>query len=227
MMRPDEEDQLMPQMPADPPEAPEAEDMGEAGEPPEDTPADATEDRAEGEDPNEEMQGDAEGGAALAKQSRQALEARIPPQLQSAVERLVLAGTKVMFSPQTHELALSQIQDAKDPARGAATGVAALMSQLVSRTKGALPQPAIPPAANILLMEALAFMDESGQVDLTADMIASATEDLTAYLMQKLGLTPEAVDQAHQVMRAGPAGQTPANNPPPPAAGLVGQAMEG
>ncbi len=195
----------------------------EPGEPPEDTPADATEDRAEGEEPPRGAATE-DGGAQVAREAQQQIEAHIPPQFRAATERLVLAGMKVMFSPQTHELAMRQVQDAEDPAAGAAVGVAALMSQLTARVKGELPQPAIVPAALILLMEALAFLAEAGQVELTDQVVADATQDLAGYLMQKLGLTPDKVAAAQDVMRQG-GGAQPAPEPGLPTGGLIGSQM--
>lgn len=168
------------------------------------------------------------GGAQIAREARQQIEAHIPPQFRAPVERLVLAGMKVMFSPQTHELAMRQVQESEDPAAGAAIGVAALMSQLTSRVKGELPPPAIVPAALILLMEALAFLAEGGQVELTDEVVADATQDLAGYLMQKLGLTPDKVAAAQDVIRQGGAQSAPPAGPPDagmPRSGLIGSQM--
>ena len=168
------------------------------------------------------------GGAQIAREAQQQIEAHIPPQFRAPVERLVLAGMKVMFSPQTHELAMRQVQEAEDPAAGAAVGVAALMSQLTSRVKGELPPPAIVPAALILLMEALAFLAEGGQVELTDEVVADATQDLAGYLMQKLGLTPDKVAAAQDVIRQGGAQSAPPAGPPDagmPRGGLIGSQM--
>lgn len=117
--------------------APETEDMTELNEPPEDTPADTVEDKAEGE-----------GSAPEAAKAK--IEAHIPPEYQSAVERLVLAGMKAMFDPRTHQLMLDELRSQGDDlGKGAAVGIAALISQLLARVKGAMPQPAIVPAALI------------------------------------------------------------------------------
>jgi hypothetical protein len=191
----------------------------------------------------------AEGGAAVTAQAREQLEAHIPPELQSAVERLVLAGRKAMFSQQTNELAMAEVEKHPEgPGAGAAVGVAALMSQLLGRVKGSMPAPAIVPAALILLMDALEFLDEGGVLQATPEVVSDATEDLAAYLMQKFGLTPDKVQEAQQLMQEGVAaregGGAPAAAGPGPAAppgppmpgsgappagqrGLIGQAMRG
>lgn len=180
---------------------PEPEDMAEPDEPPEDTPADMAEDSAE-----------SEGGGDVARQAQDNLEKHVPPQFRSAVERLVLAGKKVMFGEQTHDMAMKEVQNAEDPATGAAMGVAALMSQLTGRAKGPVPQPAIVAAAMILLMEALQFLGEAGQVEVTPDLVSEATQELTGVLMQKLQMTPEKIAQAQEVMRRG-GGQDPGMPP--------------
>jgi len=204
------------------PEMPEAEDAEEPGEPPEDTPADVVEDKAEGEDEG------AEGSAPDAAKAQ--IEAHIPPQFQSAVERLVLAGMKAMFDPRTHQLMLDELRSQGDDlGKGAAVGIAALISQLLARVKGEMPQPAIVPAALILLMEALSFLDEAGQIEATPDVVAEATQDLAGYLMQKLGLTPDKVKEAQAVFaqQGGMGGPMPDEGgaPPMPAAPGEGAPM--
>lgn len=202
--------------------------------PPDEPPRGAVEDEEGGSD-----------GLALADQVIEQLEAHIPPELQSAVERLVLAGKRAMFSPEMNELALKQVEsDPKGPVSGAATGVAALMSQLTMRSKGQMPAPAIVPAALILLMESLKFLAEAGRIELNAQTIEQATTDLSAYLMQKLGLSPEKVAEAQEALRSGgaapqggpmPPGEADPGMPPaaapgpqePPSGGLVNRMMRG
>jgi len=177
------------------------------------------------DDEDDEREG---GGAELARQTREQLEAHIPPEYRAPVERLVLAGMKAMFSPQMQEIAMRQVREAENPAAGAAVGVAALMSQLTSRVKGHLPPPAIVPAALILLTEALAFLDEGGQIELTPEMLAEATQDLSGYLMQKMGLTPDKVAEAQEVIRrsgGNPPGAARPGGAPAPSGGLVGSQM--
>lgn len=189
--------------------APEAEDMAEPAEPPEDASADAAEDMADGK-----------GGESAADESKAQIEAHIPPELKAPVERLVLAGMKAMFHPESHQLMLDELRSQGDDlGKGAAVGVAALMSQLLARVKGQLPQPAIVPAALILLMEALSFLDEAGQLEATPDVVAEATQDLAGYLMQKLGLTPDKVKEAQAVIaqQGGMGGPMPDEGGAPPA----------
>lgn len=205
--------------------APEAEDMAEPGEPPEDMAED-------------------EGSENAAEASKAQIEAHIPPQFQAPVERLVLAGMKAMFHPESHQLMLDELRaQGDDLGKGAAVGIAALMSQLLARVKGQLPQPAIVPAALILLMEALSFLDEAGQLEATPDVVAEATQDLAGYLMQKLGLTPDKVKEAQAVFaqqggmggpmpdeggappaEAPPADMPPASPEPPAGGGLIQRA---
>ena len=180
-----------------------------------------------------EREGEQEGGGSVAAQARAQLEQHVPPELRAPVERLVLAGKKVMFGPETNEMAMAEVDRHEDgPGAGAAVGVAALMSQLLTRVKGAMPVPAIVPAALILLMEALEFLGEAGRLEVTPEVVAEATQDLTGYLMQKLGLDEEKVAQAQAQFRAGPPGGPPPAGVPPvgggapaPSRGLVAGMM--
>jgi hypothetical protein len=182
-----------------------------------------------GAEPEMEEGGDAGG---VLTQAKQQVEAHVPPQYKSAVERLVLAGMKVMFDENSHEIAMQSLQDIEGDAPEAkiAVGIAALMSQLTSRVKGQLPQPAIVPAAFILLIEALEFFEESGQIEATPDLLSSATQDLSGYLMQKFGMTPDKVAEAQQVMigaSAEPEQEMGGPMPPEAPGGIVNQAMRG
>lgn len=195
-------------------QAPEPEDMAEPGEPPEGTPQDMTEDRAEGE-----MEG---GGVEVIEQAQESLKQHVPPQFAQATQRFVLAGMRVMFHPKTHELVMRELTREEGPIeRRVAMGVAALVSILQQRTKGPVQQPALVAAANILLMEALKFLAQGGQIDATPDLVSNATSELSAYLMQKFGLdTPEKVREAQQVMVRGASGEPmpPEARPPEPQA---------
>jgi hypothetical protein len=163
----------------------------------------------------------------------------LPPQFRVAVQKIVLAGTKIMYDPQTHHLMVQAIQSDNDPAHAVGMGVTQLMTLMYQQSKGSMPPPAIIPAAILLVCEALDFCEQAKLFPVDENVISNAVQTTVAYLMQKMGLTPEKVSQVAQQSAGGQAqGGAPAPTdggaPPPPAApppqgggggGLVQQQM--
>ena len=118
---------------------------------------------------------------------RQIMESA-PPQLRTSIDRIVTAGKRLMYDPQTHELMIKQLQNlqAGNVADRLAQGIGALLSMIADKSKGPMPQEAIPPAAQILLCEVFDFLEESGKLEVTEDLVAEATQELTGYVLKKL-----------------------------------------
>lgn len=163
------------------------------------------------------------------------VRANLPPQFRVAVQRIVLAGMKVMFSPETHHLMLQAIQTDSDPAHAVGMGVTQLLTLLWKESKGTMPIPALVPAGILLCCEGLDFMEKSGMIKVTPDIVDNAVQTVTAYMMQKLGYTPQDMARIAQAPGAGggqspqqsPAGPqpTPAPQGAAPSQGLVQQQM--
>lgn len=133
----------------------------------------------------------------------------IPPQFRVACQKIVLAGMKVMFSDQTHPLMLAAIKSDTDPAHAAGMGVTQLITILFKQSKGQMPIPAIIPAAILLVCEALDFMEKSKLAQVTPDVVSGAVQIVVAYLLQKLGLSPQKVSQIAQQNGQGQPGVAP------------------
>ena len=160
-----------------------------------------------------------------------AVREKIPPQFRVAVQRIVLAGMKVMFSPETHQLMLRALHSDTDPAHAVGMGVTQLMTLLYRESRGTMPTPAMVPAGILLCCEALDFMERSNMVQVTTDLIDNTVQTVTAYLLQKLGFTPEKMAQIAQRGQQQPQGAAPAAAAQPapapaqPSSGLIGQQM--
>lgn len=139
-----------------------------------------------------------------------AVRDKIPPQYRVAVQRIVLAGMKVMFSPETHHLMLQALNSDTDPAHAVGMGVTQLLTLLFKESKGTMPIPAIIPAGILLCCEALDFMEKANMVQVTTDLIDNTVQTITAYMMQKLGFTPQKLAQIAQRGGAGGGAQQPA-----------------
>jgi hypothetical protein len=166
-----------------------------------------------------------------------AVRAKLPPKYRVAVQRIVLAGMKVMFSPETHQLMLQAIRSDTDPAHAVGMGVTQLLTLLFKESKGSMPIPAIVPGGVLLCCEALDFMEKAGMVKVTPQIIDDTVQTVTAYLMQKLGYTPDQMARIAQggaqggapapqgAQPAAPQGAAPASAPAPASQGLIAQQM--
>jgi Ni,Fe-hydrogenase maturation factor len=116
-----------------------------------------------------------------------------PPKLRSSIDRIVTAGKRLMYDPQTHELMVKQLQtlQAGNEADRIAQGIAALISMIAEKSK-------------VLMCDAIDFLAESGKIEVTEDLVAEATQELMGYVMQKLGIGPEQIAQAQAEGQAPP-----------------------
>lgn len=180
-------------------------------------------------DPTQAPADPTESSDPIIAKVQDSLRAHVPAQYRVAVQKIVMAGMTVMFSPQTHHLLLKGIQNDTDPAHAVAMGVTQLITILFRESKGTMPIPAVAPAAILLCCQALDFMEKSGMVKVTPAIMDSVTQDVIAYLMQKVGLTPEKMSQiAQHAAQGGGAPAAPpaaAPAPAPQGGGLVAQQM--
>lgn len=163
-------------------------------------------------------------------QIQASIRAKTPPNLRVAVQKIYVAGMKVMYSPDTHQLMLKNLQNqALDPGTAVGKGVAALITLLFQQSKGTMPIPAVPLAAVLLVCEALDFMEKSKLAQVTPQVIDTAVQTVIAMLMQKVGLTPQKMMQIAAQARNGgvPQPQQPQPQPQPPAqqSGLINTQM--
>jgi hypothetical protein len=135
---------------------------------------------------------------AILQQVEQAITQKVDPSMAQAFERIVTAGLKVMYDPQTHPMMVKQLSKPGDPATIAGEGAAALLGLLYKESKGSMPiKPAVL-AAQIWLCEGLDFMAQAGQIEITNDLVAEATKSLMSHILQIFGVNPNKINQAAQ-----------------------------
>lgn len=159
----------------------------------------------------------------------QAINAKVDPQLQNAFQRIVAAGLKIMYSPQTRQLLQNQMRQHGEPTEIAGEGVAKLIAIAYKESRGTMPMKAAIPAAQVLLCEALDFMAKAGMIEITNDTIAESTKSMIAYLLQIFGFTQQKIQQ---FMQKGMQYQPPSPGAPndvkaaqPAAGGILSSAM--
>ena len=126
----------------------------------------------------------------LLLQTEQQTAARVPAPLRQAYQNVVAAGNKFLYAPQTRALVMRQLSLPGDAAQVAGQGIAKLFGILLHQTQGQLNMQAAIPAMTTLLCEALDFMEQTGRTQVTADLLARATKEMSAALMQLLGVRP-------------------------------------
>lgn len=121
---------------------------------------------------------------------------QLPPELQNAYERVVAAGMKVLFSKQTHQYMLDQLQAPGANAEKLGQGIAKVMVFLFNESNGTMPQEVIVPAAMLLVLKAADFVNQSGKGKITDAEIGQAMEILVDSLFEGFGADRSQLDAA-------------------------------
>jgi hypothetical protein len=120
---------------------------------------------------------------------------KMPPELQEAYDRVVIAGMKVMFSDESHKMML-QFMDEEGPAdEKLGKGIAGLMLILFKESNETIPPQVIIPAAVQLLMRAAEFAKQSGMGEISNKDIAGGIELMIAIILEKFGVDPSQFKQ--------------------------------
>ena len=120
---------------------------------------------------------------------------KMPPELQEAYERVVIAGMKVMFSKESHKLMLDELQKEGPLGQKLGMGIAGLMLLLIKESNGTIPPEVIIPAGINLLTRAADFIRKSKIEKITNADIGDAMEIMISTILQKFGVEPEQMEQ--------------------------------
>lgn len=120
---------------------------------------------------------------------------KMPPELQEAYDRVVLAGMKIMFSKDSHKLMLKELQKPGPVGQKLGQGIAGLMLILVKESNNSIPPAVLIPAGIQLLMQAVDFMRQTDMEKVTNQDIGDGMELMIMTLMEKFGASPEKVQQ--------------------------------
>lgn len=120
---------------------------------------------------------------------------KMPPELQEAYERVVIAGMKVMFSKQTHRIMLNEMQKQGPVAQRLGNGIAGLMLLMFKESNETMPPQVIIPAGIELLMQAVDFMRKTGMEKITNEDIGNAIQVMITVVLQKFGVEPGKFEQ--------------------------------
>jgi hypothetical protein len=115
---------------------------------------------------------------------------KMPPELQEAYERVVIAGMKVMFSKESHKLMLDELQKEGPVGQKLGTGIAGLMLLLIKESNGTIPPEVVVPAGINLLTRAADFIRKSKIEKITNGDIGDAMEVFISTVLEKFGVDP-------------------------------------
>ncbi|MBL8506266.1 MAG: hypothetical protein JNJ51_07910 [Methylobacillus glycogenes] len=124
------------------------------------------------------------------EQMSQELASSIPKNLQQAFAQVVQAGAKFMFSEETHNYLLEQLEQEGDLAENIGQGIAGLILMLYQQSNESLPPPVMVPAGTYLLFLGTEFLEKVTGEKIDPQIQAKAMEVMTVTLMEKLGGVP-------------------------------------
>jgi len=120
---------------------------------------------------------------------------KMPPELQEAYERVVIAGMKVMFSKESHRAMLKELQNEGPMDQRLGKGIAGLMLLLFKESNETMPPAVMIPAGMKLMMEAVDFMRETGLGEPTNAEIGGGMQIMISTILEKFGVAPDKMEQ--------------------------------
>jgi hypothetical protein len=130
----------------------------------------------------------------LLVQVEQAITAKVAPDMKKAFNKIVVAGMKLMYAPQTEKMLRKQM-DSGPPPIAAGQGAAKVVGLMLAKSKGTAPFKAMIPAGVMLTMEALDFLEKAGKAELTPELVAEAVQEFGSAVLQVIGVTPDKLEQ--------------------------------
>lgn len=103
-------------------------------------------------------------------------------------DRLVKAGTKVIYDQKTFGHLSKMMRESKDPARDVGRGVVIVLTQMAQRARGTIPPVPLVQAGMNLVLDALDFLEQAGFLKVTPQVLDEATEEFVEALLPALGL---------------------------------------
>ena len=127
----------------------------------------------------------------------------VPPQAKDAVDRVVAAGMKIMYSPEMKDERMQAVQSPDPIPKKLSDNILGLMLTLDQQTKGGIPVEALFPAAMMLMTEAAQILTHAGQAVSDEDY-KDAARMLFVGIGKKLGGTDQQImDAAKQALPGG------------------------
>ena len=125
---------------------------------------------------------------------------KVPAQNKEQFDRVVLAGKKILFDPKFHanmEL-VKNPESRKNPVETISTGVAGLMELIYLQSNKKYAPNAVIMGGCVLMCEVLDFAERAYGIQINNQLVANTWKLTMDKVMKRLGITPEALQQAIQ-----------------------------
>ena len=127
----------------------------------------------------------------------------IPSNFQESFSKVITAGMRVMFSEQSHDLMIEQLNQEGDLADNVGKAIAGLMLLLYKKSNETMPGEVIIPAGTYLLAEGADFIEKVTGEEITPAILSSATQVMIEALAEKFGMKPEQLLASVEKLGAG------------------------
>ena len=124
-------------------------------------------------------------------------QAEVDKQVQdrASYDKIVRAGLKAIYSKGTFGKLTQELVKAEDPVADVARGMVAIISMLSRQARGTMPPVATVQAGMALLLDALDFMEQSGMVKISEQVLEKAITEFMEALMPALGINQGRMDE--------------------------------
>lgn len=123
---------------------------------------------------------------------------KVKPEDKDDFDRAVTAGKHILFDPSTHaNMELIKNPDSrKDPINTISTGIAGLGYLMYVQSKKTLPPEALIPACIVLMCHVFDFAERGLGIQTDNNTIARTTEMFMQKVFEKMGVSPEQLQEA-------------------------------
>lgn len=143
----------------------------------------------------------------------------VEPKFKAIFDKAVLSGMRIMFDSKSHKMMQDELDKPGPLAEKIVAGITALIYMLWKQSNQTLPPQVIVPTAFALTLKAFDYLQKSGDVEATKEVLGQALEGVVSTVMKKFGVDPDKI----QAKGAAPAtGAPPAATPAAPS-GLLAQ----
>lgn len=149
------------------------------------------------------------------------IKKKIGPEKSKILDRIILAGMKVMFGKETHKMMEDVLSENLPMPEKLGTGTAKLMMLLFKQGGNSMPQDLILPAGGVLMAKAVEFLIKSGD-DVQASDLSEGISVMTKVLLKQFGAPDEVIQKLGGVVSSSLAAVDGAP-PQQPQSGMLGQ----
>lgn len=136
----------------------------------------------------------------LLQQAQETVEKTVKDR--AAYDKIVAAGTKVIYDKATFTELIKGLEDSNDPALEVAEGIVGVLGVLYKHSRKTMPFTPMISAGMTLLIDALDFLEQSGMAKIDKETLAKSTTMFMNSLLSKMGLTPDKMEGMLSQVRA-------------------------